>query len=118
MVLVAIVVHIILSGQLVLFGSLYRFGKHLETNGSGDLMYLQDKKVVTQRITEYTKITNLQNDITTTLQDVSMGLVQIFSGTILTGSVFYDRLQNLDTRGIVLTNDGLVLVSSLEIYKK
>jgi hypothetical protein len=96
MLIIAIIVHIILSGQLVLFGSLYRFGKHPQTNGSGDLMYLQDKKVVTQKITEYTKITNLQNDITTTLQDVGMGFVYIFSGAMLTGSELYDHLQQVD----------------------
>lgn len=61
-------------------------------------MYVQDKKVVTQKITEYTKITNLQNDITATLEDSKSVFVYVFSGDTMTGDQLYTKLQETQDR--------------------
>lgn len=116
MVVVAIVIHIILSGQVVLFGSLYRFQDRSVITNPDDLVYFQDKKLVTQNITEYTKITNLQNDIWTTLEEIEPAMVHIISGTITTGTDLYNRLKDSKNHGRVLTNDGLILVDRSDQY--
>jgi hypothetical protein len=111
---IAVIVHIILSGELVLFGSLYRFGQS-QHQSTGDLVYLQDKKVVTQKITEYTKITNLQNDIVTTIEELAPAMFYIVSWTVTSWNMS-DILSTSPHRARALTNDGLLFVSDIASF--
>jgi hypothetical protein len=110
MLLIAIIVHIILSGQVVLFGSMYRFGKTQSNTAQGDLVYLQDRKVITQKMTEYTKVTNLQSDFSQTMKDIDDAMVTFVPGTITGSNALMQAYNSSYIHGIALSNDGLVLV--------
>jgi hypothetical protein len=110
MLLIAIIVHIILSGQVVLFGSMYRFGKTQSNTAQGDLVYLQDRKVITQKMTEYTKVTNLQSDFSQTMKDIDDAMVTFVHGTTTGSNALMQAYNASYIHGIALSNDGLVLV--------
>jgi hypothetical protein len=113
MLIIAIIVHIILSGQVVLFGSLYRFGKMQSNSPQGDLVYLQDRKVITQKMTEYTKVTNLQSDFTQTMKDIDDAMVSFVPAGLTGGDVLMQAYNQSMTHGIAVSNDGIVLVPQI-----
>lgn len=110
-IIIATIVHIVLSWQIIFLGSLYRFNNH-ETSWlwTGEVVYLQDKKVVTQKITEFTKITNLQNDITSALSDTKDAFVYLFTWENITDKDLYTLLKTSTLQGVVLTNDWIILL--------
>lgn len=74
----------------------------LPSSLSGSLEYLTSKKTIVQHITDYTQITDLENDITRNIQKHRPTLVQI---TPIDSKIAYN--------GTIVTSDGYVLTTRL-----